>query len=204
MVRLKVNTAPEKKRCIVCGNDFTPALHGHQILCPKEDCHKKRQQELRRSDRMANPERYREYGRAHVARHPERVRAQQQAFHAKHPEKKKVYMKGYRARNPGKVRALNLKSYHRHREKRIRHAKEVRADLKARAVEAERLRAEIAELKRRRDPGRPKNEQVRRRVLQLRAATPPTSWNRVKLILDRETGERRSLSTYRGYAENPR
>jgi hypothetical protein len=51
--------------------------------------------------------------------------------------------------------------------------------------------------------GRPPKEELGRRVRELRAGPKPTSWNRIKLILDRDTGEARARSTYRWYARNP-
>jgi hypothetical protein len=53
-----------------------------------------------------------------------------------------------------------------------------------------------------RSVGRPANEHLRRRVRELRATNPPTSWGRIKVVLDYEMGKKRSLSTYRDYAEN--
>ena len=48
--------------------------------------------------------------------------------------------------------------------------------------------------------GRPRNEELARRVRELKAEGK--SWSRVKITLDRETSKQRALSTYRGYAEN--
>ncbi len=79
----------------------------------------------------------------------------------------------------------------------LRHAELIKV------AEAERILAQQRPPDEARPIGRPPNTELERRVRELRATKPkPTSWARLKMILDRETGQPRAQSTYRGYAEN--
>jgi hypothetical protein len=91
-----------------------------------------------------------------------------------------------------------LREFHeRNREKQNKKQHERYATLVALAKQAKQAKQVLAAKK----IGRPPNAQLKQRVRELRATA--TSWTRVKMILDRETGMKRALSTYRDYAENP-
>ena len=116
----------------------------------------------------------------------------------------------------GASRARALKSSRIFQRKLRAKAKRAEADIAAAQKEVETARKKLAEAEaaksvvertlasrtpaEARPIGRPRNEELARRVRELKAAGK--SWGQVKMILDHETSEQRALSTYRGYAEN--
>jgi hypothetical protein len=81
---------------------------------------------------------------------------------------------------------------------KLRAARECRDnERRAKLEEAERILA--LHVPEERPIGRPRNLELGRRVRELRAGR--ISWGRLKVILDHETGLKRSVSTYRGYVE---